>query len=395
MRIGRLTLAMAGFIAAGCRLETIPGSCTSDRACRSGQRCELSGPMKNQCVDLADGGTDAASGDVMDGPGCLDAGECPNATPICIAGVCVGCVQASAQACGARDPFHSACAADGRCVECVSGADCSRDPAKAICDAVANTCGPCTVDSQCVGRPGPGVCMAHQDGRCATETETIYVQNESSCVADPIATAGGKDAPFCSMQPVGAALSAQRRVVVVVGTVSGSPAAIQATTIGEVSIIGQASGAIVGSVDPAVHLVSGSVYVRDVRLSSGASMGCVAESGAALRLEHVAVTGNPGGGLLLNGAAFVIRNTAVTNNGPGTTGATVWGGVLIQNPPSSGNATLEDVTIQNNQNVGIACTSRVMGTGVLASGNIGGVDVTPTCGFSSCGVAGPGCGATP
>jgi hypothetical protein len=52
------------------------------------------------------------------------------------------------------------------------------------------------------------------------------------------------------------------------------------------------------------------------------------------------------------------------------------------------------VTVQNSLAPGIACSTAVTGTGVLASGNAS-VDIGPMCMFSSCGTAGPMCGSQP
>jgi hypothetical protein len=53
-------------------------------------------------------------------------------------------------------------------------------------------------------------------------------------------------------------------------------------------------------------------------------------------MDTCAVTNNPGGGILLNGAAFDIKNTTVTGNGPATFGgATAWGGILVKTFPGT------------------------------------------------------------
>jgi hypothetical protein len=120
----------------------------------------------------------------------------------------------------------------------------------------------------------------------------------------------------------------------------------------------------------------------------------VVDPGATLILDSVTVTGNSGGGILLDGAAFNITNTAVTNNGPGDLMGTTWGGVRVQGSSSAGPRNLNLVTIQNNGGPGISCTAAVQGMGVLATGNSA-VDISPTCVITSCGTASAACGATP
>jgi hypothetical protein len=102
-----------------------------------------------------------------------------------------------------------------------------------------------------------------------------------------------------------------------------------------------------------------------------------------------------GGGILLDGAAFEIDNTTITNNGPGQQGATPWGGILVNSLPASGPANLDLVTIQNNNQIGLTCSGSISGVGVFASGDSGGVDVSQTCNVALCSPLGPACGAPP
>jgi hypothetical protein len=185
-----------------------------------------------------------------------------------------------------------------------------------------------------------------------------------------------------------------RTVVVVRSTSASANGAIGLSGGKLVSIVGQNGGAITGTVAPALW-ISGDTYARDLKLSSMTTAVLASGSGATLRLNHVSVVNSPGGGILLDGAGFDIRNTIVTGNGPGISGATVWGGVLINNPPSAGPSRLQLLSVQSNNQVGIACSAPVTGTGVLASGNAGGVNIATTCGFTSCGAASATCGATP
>jgi len=87
-------------------------------------------------------------------------------------------------------------------------------------------------------------------------------------------------------------------------------------------------------------------------------------------MDTCAVINNPGGGILINGAAFDIKNTTVSNNGSGSLGGRAWGGVIANNPPTGGPTTLSDVTIQNNGQVGLVCSGSIaVSTSVLATGN--------------------------
>jgi hypothetical protein len=184
-----------------------------------------------------------------------------------------------------------------------------------------------------------------------------------------------------------------RTVVVVRGSSLSANGAIGLSGGKLVSIVGQNAGAITGTMAPALW-ISGDTYARDLKLSS-MTTAVQANSGATLRLNHVSVVNSPGGGILLDGAAFDIRNTIVTGNGPGMYGVAIWGGILINNPPAAGPSRLQFLTVQANNQVGIACSATVTGTGVLASGNAGGVNIATTCGFTSCSAASATCGAMP
>jgi hypothetical protein len=189
-------------------------------------------------------------------------------------------------------------------------------------------------------------------------------------------------------------ISSTRSLVVARGQVIAANIPIALAGGKLVSIVGQNGGAIAGTMAPALW-ISGDTYARDLKLSSMTTAVLANSSGATLRLNHVSVVSSPGGGILIDGAGFDIRNTIVTGNGPGISGATVWGGILINNPPTAGPSRLQLLTVQSNNPVGVACSAIVTGSGVLASGNASGVNVATTCGFTSCGAASATCGATP
>jgi hypothetical protein len=133
-----------------------------------------------------------------------------------------------------------------------------------------------------------------------------------------------------------------------------------------------------------------SVTLLRVTANLTTGLGVEADTGTTLTMNASTVSDNSmGGGILLNGAAFDIEGTTVTGNGPSAD--LTWGGIKIQSPIASAD-TLNLVTVQNNLGPGVSCSAAVAGTGVLASGNATG-QIAGTCGFSSCGTAGPICGA--
>jgi hypothetical protein len=147
-----------------------------------------------------------------------------------------------------------------------------------------------------------------------------------------------------------------------------------------------------------ITITGGEIYLRNLTIQGSSSpatgMGINATSGTTLHMDTCAVINNPGGGILLNGAAFDIKNTTVTGNGVGTTGSTTWGGIFVQSLPASGSAILTLASIKNNTSggTGLACVGAIQGTGVLASGNTP-VDITPSCNITACTLASTTCGA--
>jgi hypothetical protein len=196
------------------------------------------------------------------------------------------------------------------------------------------------------------------------------------------------------MQPAPTLLSTTRDLVVVRGTVSAGDWKLTLEP-SETSIVGQQSALIAGmGIAPAVNIQSGATYIRDLEIISG-GIGINATVGT-IRLRHVTVDGCLLGGILLDAAAFDIEDTTVTNNFAGTFNAlTTWGGILINNPPAGGPTRLDLLTVQGNRGGGVTCSSPVTdATGIFVSGNTAmGVDINPTCGFSSCSPASATCGA--
>jgi hypothetical protein len=220
--------------------------------------------------------------------------------------------------------------------------------------------------------------MYHQDGRCASNAETVVV------------TATSSNLPITSV-PAGI------RLVVIRGAVSGTLTWSLPTTP-QMTIVGQSAGTVVATLTgngtgSTLHVKGGDLYVRGLTVTGGAP-GIIADTGAILRLDHVSVSNNASGGILLDGAAFDIKNTTVNSN-PAANGDP---GIRIQNAATGSPTpkTLSLTTVSGNTQAGVSCASNTVLTasGVSASGN-GGIDITLSCGFSSCGTASATCGAQP
>jgi hypothetical protein len=258
------------------------------------------------------------------------------------------------------------------------------------------------------------------DGHCATTSEVVFVdETVSSC---PGAT-GSSTTPYCTLATGVEALTAVQHVLVVRGPMSDrlvlATSAVLPTVVGQSNAKGAAS--IPATNGTAIAVSSDTVLVRDLKVSLGSTststgilvtgastnvtllrvtdslttgLGIDAEAGTTLTMNACTVNGNSAGGILLNGAAFDIEDTTVTGNGPGTSGAFNWGGILVENPPTGGSATINLATVETNNGGGVGCSSGVQGTGVLVGGNTNTpVQISAACGFSSCGTASPTCGA--
>src|SRR6266498_3350955 len=384
MRTTYLFAAAAGLVVAvGCT-QRRPGYCESNSECMTGQHCQL-GPSvdKFMCVANSDGGPDADGGvDSDGGGGCQTSGQCPSSGPICLAGTCSSCAGADAGACAMRDSMHPVCSAAGLCIECSASADCSGS--KPICDATANTCGPCTSDAQCAGKGiGPGICMSHQDGRCATDAETVYVQFTAPCNVSPSGGNGTAGSPFCNLAPAVMTLPPTAKLIVIVGGVGGSGFSVQGASIGtaQLSFIGQAMAVITPPGGNTVNLTvdGANVYMRNVTVKGSLDIGLSVKNNATVQLDTVTFDSNAKGGLLIDNSSFNVRNCTFTNNGPGNVMGFSWGGVRVQGTTPS-TKTLANLTIVGNKDIGLSCAWAVDNAGIYASGNMAGMEVSPTCG---------------
>jgi hypothetical protein len=331
---------------------------------------------------------DPASGACVE---CTASATCTDAkAPFCSGNRCVGCGQAAPQTCGALVAARPVCAPDGSCVECTASAECARDASKPIC--VDRICQACTSDAQCVAKLGanPGVCLRHLIGRCATDAETIYVKRDGTC--GTASGAGTAAMPLCAVEGALPLVTATRNLVVARGLLDGFAWTTLPTTA--ISVIGQSGAVLAGGIRSGVRLSgNGSVYLRGLTVSSSEAPGIWADRGATLRLENVAVDRNRGGGILLDGARFDIRDTRVTGNGIGETGAVIWGGVLVKATPTGGPGRLERVSIVSNQQSGLTCDAPIEAVGVHARSNAGGVDVAASCSVTTCPLENATCGS--
>jgi hypothetical protein len=374
-----------------------PPSCTvssqcadpGEPICRSGAcaSCKTAG----ECVtkDSTAPNCDAASGKCVQ---CNASSQCTNpATPICSSAfVCVGCgtVGLSSNACSQKSALTPICGPAGACVQCTIDSQCSG--ATPICGS-AGTCQACSSDAQCVKKLGanPGVCMAHQDGRCATDAETVYVEDSTSCSTTVGATSGTNAKPYCDTETALSALSASRRLMVARGSAAGFD---YSSSAGQLTVVGQLNGALYpGSTSSCVSVSDGAnLYIRDFVCNTNFNAPAITVNSATIYMQRMVIF-NSGGGILLDASNFEIIDSIISDNQLGTIGATPFGGIGIANPPSTGLKVLQNISLidQNNPN-DIACSAAITGSGIYAPDN----KVGTACGVSTCSTLSASCGSS-
>jgi len=233
--------------------------------------------------------------------------------------------------------------------------------------------------------------MAHDDGRCATNGETVFVENVTAKCMNT-AAAGTVAAPYCGLQEgINAAKGAGKALVVLRGPKGFDRASYAGA--GKLAVVGQGGALINAGAGVGLQCSGGAqLYVRGLTIKGGGEQGVTVETGAKLQLENASIINNDHGGILVNGATLILKNTTISGNGPGDFMGMgiLWGGIRMQSPAPG--TLLDRVSITDNKNTGVSCTSGVQATGVLALGNVG-ADISNSCGFTSCATAGPMCGA--
>jgi hypothetical protein len=307
--------------------------------------------------------------------GCLDSlRDCPlPGRPICVANGCVACPDDAA--CVARNAAAGACdKSNGFCVECTEDKHCTAT-GKPICDVAMKKCVPCTADAQCGKKLGaglPAICMAHQDGRCASEAEIIHVSNGPGCSAG----GGTAAAPFCQTSDAINAVTPARRVLLLRGPEALTPFTASPTGA-PITVVGQMNATIAPGAFVGIRVSAGEVYLRGVTVSGSTQTGVIVENGATLRMERCLLTGNRGGLLALS-AGFDVANTVIASNKgalvPNT--ATSFGGVYLRPAPGKPSVFRHN-TIVDNEVIGLLCAEALPVKSLLVANNA--VEQVLTC----------------
>jgi hypothetical protein len=300
---------------------------------------------------------------------CVGHADCKGADePLCASGACVACGDGGGNsACAQKNNALPICLDSGGCAQCGESTDC-KVAAAPICKE--NKCEACTRDAECKERDDdePGICMAPQSGRCATDGETIYVQGANPCAAN--AGQGTSASPYCDPQRALAAITANRRIIRIRGPLSVGDMDIQSSGA-QITIVGQEGAKVSFPTGIGIQVGSGNVHIRGLKVS-GNQTGIVVESGATIQLNRVLVELNGQGGLQVeNGAAFDIANSVFAKNGGGNVGPTPYGGVFLGAPGGNRMGRFRANTVVDNAEAGVVCSSDSQRlTGVLLFNNV-------------------------
>jgi hypothetical protein len=297
---------------------------------------------------------------------CLASKDCKDEmAPICSGNACAKC--ANSDQCKARDPGKPVCdSSTGQCSECNSSSDCTGDPKKPICHD-DHKCYRCAADAECAGKSGfetPGLCMFHQDGRCASDAESIYVQKTPGCTGGGQGTSGS---PYCLTQDAIGKVSSSKRVIVVKG---GNAANNFSASLSEpeVSVIGVAGATIAPGADIGIDLIKGTLYLRGLTIENGSSAAVAAEPGSTLRMDRCVLRRNAVG-LVINGAGYSIVNTLIADGGSGVfPNIGTIGGAYLKSAPSKP-TDFRFNTVVNNRNIGVQCIGSLAVSDLIVTGN--------------------------
>lgn len=363
-----LTMCAIALDLYGCATERVGPFCDSNDQCPSSGICDMAA---RRCLPV-----DAAGGEVGDAPGlealpppdaaieammeappeCTVHTDCMNPRPLCVVGRCVPCTESAMADMGcAAHAATPVCATQGnlagQCVQCASDVSCTgKTP---ICALETATCRACGQDSECAAKDpaAPGICMNHDDGRCASAGETVVVQG-------------------INLQAALDAASAQNKALVLL---KGNVDRATFAGPGRVAIVGissQNKPSVSGGANlPALSITGGEVYLRNLTFRSSAPG--LSVKNATLAIQNCTVTSNDGG-IVLDDAAFTIQDTTVSGNLEGrypTGTGTRFGGVLVLNPRTP--KRFRNVQVQNNKEAGIRCVGAPidLDATVTATGN--------------------------
>lgn len=309
--------------------------------------CAANGPLQGQCG------------------ACATSADCSNPSqPICspTSNTCVACNISglASNVCQVKNAALPGCsslgATAGQCVECTESSQCGVSTLP-ICNVQEQRCRSCVQDAECVAKGGdlPGVCMSHEDGRCASEAETAYAGywTDVKCAS----TGGGsKSLPACSLSELIPRLPPETKLVVVKELSDG----FNFTGSKPLSIVGKKAGQkrpVLLDLNPlysgyAVRVGSASLYLRDIHLNGSrvVSRGVVVADAAIIQMDRVRISTFNGEALTVFGG-YRITNSIIDNSGVDAD----QNAIVLSGSPDLPHVFAYN-TVANNQWYGVACS---------------------------------------
>ncbi|MDB4970186.1 MAG: hypothetical protein JWN44_5875 [Myxococcales bacterium] len=393
VNIRRATFVLVAAMAwMGCK-QTNRLYCDVSTPCRDPARpsCDT---IAHECQSASSTHPDMSTVDMSSG--CSTSDQCPDALPICDAGVCRACTgPADAALCTTHKATTPYCdIPSGACVACTTATqatDCAA--ATPIC-GVGGGCRKCQLHSECA----EGVCRfdGPNAGSCVASSEIAYVDNKGNVTNCGLAGTHDGASPataYCDVQPGvdsgkpyvlvtghGNTQSAYGKVtitntvnVTIVGPGAGvlNPALVFDVAADQISVTPTGSNAATLILDglelgdrsnpsgqngiscSASGAASAKIVVRRSIIQHNGKMG-VTTNGCDVTLDQSTIgPGNSQGGALLKSSDFTIQNSVVHDNGS-TTAA--FGGLQINGLGAAARGRIVNVDIVNNASKNAANT---------------------------------------
>lgn len=341
-RLGASLLAgLAAALLSGnaCLLQPDARYCTADDHCGPGQICDVNGTTPasgghgNTCVAAAEACSPACANPTpvcadMTCRGCMHASECPSAQPVCNEqGACVECM-VHADCPGEMQ----VCSPEGMCMQGLACTENNQCPLGQVCRP-SGSCGPCTEHGQCDTaicdeRGGVGTCedthkITYVSADTGTDNDACGDMNVP-CRSIKFALGRGKEwiraypGTYADRLDIGTGKRVRivgdsdvTQVTIQPGVaVSGAGTEVYLDTL----TIQGATGAIASGVS---CTGSARLHLYRVRVTGGmqGAGGVSAASQCDLTMERTMVQANSGKGVLIDNAAFTLRNNVLMSNG--------------------------------------------------------------------------------
>lgn len=275
-----------------------PSAAAENGGCLAGSETSVS---STTIIDTESSGTD---GESTTGSPCMGIEDCKDAAmPFCdpVTETCVACdgMEDPNGACTDLDPVTPLCAG-GRCVQCTPENPVECEEERLVCDGSTGLCGPCTGHAQCTS----GACELDV-GSCFSDDFVVHVDGD-----------GGAD--YTSIADAEADIPRNGHGVITVHALDGD-AAYDPVIINDGKVIallaapGEAPS-IRSPLAPSLRVAGegATLYIDGLTLSGNpVGLGLRVDLGALAWVDRSRITQNVAGGILVDDARLVLRNSFV------------------------------------------------------------------------------------